>query len=370
MSQTGACRPSNSDCAQPRESGGQVGDAGAGDQDGHALEYAERPQRRDQRIDASVGHEQAVQEAAGVREQQPGGPPRPRPASRGRPSASPETTPTIDIIEPTDRSNTPPIISIIIPSARMPSTARLFRTARRFAAREEGRRVEDREPRWPRGRSPGRAAPRGNRPSPCRSSVPAGPEVGGAWRLHSRPPASPIAASSMTVVLRRLIAAQLADQAALAHDQDAVGDGEDLRQVRRDDDDGRAPARQVEEQLWISALAPTSTPRVGSSTMRTTGARAATCQGHLLLVAAAELPDGLVRTSAGDPERAAERDCVGVPRRRSCHHAAPMPAIDGEDVVRDAHLEEEAGLLAVLGQVSDAGRDRLGRGPRRRLAGP
>ena len=40
-----------------------------------------------------------------------------------------------------------------------------------------------------------------------------------------------------------------------------------------------------------------------------------------------------------------------------------MPAIDGEDIVGDAHLEEESGFLAVLGQVSDAGRDRLGRGP-------
>ena len=46
----------------------------------------------------------------------------------------PETTPTSDISDPTDRSNTPPIISIIMPRARIPSTARLFRTTRRFAA--------------------------------------------------------------------------------------------------------------------------------------------------------------------------------------------------------------------------------------------
>ena len=64
---------------------------------------------------------------------------RPNPAATARPTgqpcraiSQPDTAPTIDIIEPTERSNTPQIISAIIPTARMPSTARLFRIARRF----------------------------------------------------------------------------------------------------------------------------------------------------------------------------------------------------------------------------------------------
>ena len=40
-----------------------------------------------------------------------------------------------------------------------------------------------------------------------------------------------------------------------------------------------------------------------------------------------------------------------------------MPAIHGDDIVGDAHLEEEPVFLAVLGQVTDPGGDRLGRRP-------
>ena len=47
-----------------------------------------------------------------------------------------------------------------------------------------------------------------------------------------------------------------------------------------------------------------------------------------------------------------------------------MPAIDGEDIVGDAHLEEESVVLAVLGQVPDPGGDRLGRRPGVDRAGP
>ena len=106
-------------------------------------------------VDASVCHEQPVQEAAERPQQHPGGHRcHDRPAA-ARPSTSRRRRPTSDISDPTERSNTPPIISIIIPSARIPSTARLFRTTRRFAEREERRGVEDRGHDRSRGRSPG-----------------------------------------------------------------------------------------------------------------------------------------------------------------------------------------------------------------------
>jgi len=47
-------------------------------------------------------------------------------------SRPPVTTPTIEITEPTERSKTPAIMSIIIPTDTIPSAARLFRIARAF----------------------------------------------------------------------------------------------------------------------------------------------------------------------------------------------------------------------------------------------
>ena len=55
---------------------------------------------------------------------------------------------------------------------------------------------------------------------------------------------------------------------------------------------------------WISALAPTSMPRVGSSRIRTLRVgRQPARQDHLLLVAAAQVPDRLVGRRRGDLEQ-------------------------------------------------------------------
>ena len=59
----------------------------------------------------------------------------------------------------------------------------------------------------------------------------------------------------------------------------AVGDGQHLGQVGRDDEHGRALPARSNSRAWTSALAPTSTPRVGSSTISTCGSARATWPG-------------------------------------------------------------------------------------------
>ena len=63
--------------------------------------------------------------------------PAPTAAGTGQPAAfmsQPVTTPLSDAMAPTDKSNTPPTIISIIPTARMPSKARLRSKAEKFDA--------------------------------------------------------------------------------------------------------------------------------------------------------------------------------------------------------------------------------------------
>ena len=115
------------------------------------------------------------------------------------------------------------------------------------------------------------------------------------------------------------------------------------------------PAARSKSNWWISALAPTSTPRVGSSTIRTAGdtrshfARATFCWFPPLRRATGS--SGPRQTIRSERQNATASACA---LRRSCRQPAPCRQSTAEDVVGDAHLEEESGLLAVLGQVADA----------------
>ncbi len=110
----------------------------------------------------------------------------------------------------------------------------------------------------------------------------------------------------------------------------------------------------------ISALAPTSTPRVGSSSSSRSGLPRQPLGEHdLLLVAAAERPRRAARSAA---------DAAGA-RAASCSDSAPLPPpiedprrrerveVGQRDVGPAREVEHEPGLLAVLGHQCHAGRD-------------
>ena len=108
----------------------------------------------------------------------------------------------------------------------------------------------------------------------------------------------------------------------------------------------------------MSALEPTSTPRVGSSTIRMRGSRAS----HLASSTFCWLPPDRLRTCAG---RSAWR-CAGLDVALGDLRASPGVEssavvgigleIRGDDVGDDAEIDEEPAVLAVLGQHRDARR--------------
>ncbi len=92
---------------------------------------------------------------------------------------------------------------------------------------------------------------------------------------------------------------------------------------------------------WISARAPTSTPRVGSSRMRTRGARCEpAADHHLLLVAAAEAGDRRVDALGLDRQRAdrLEREVGAGARADQRKSRADHDALE----VGEADIEGEA----------------------------
>ena len=119
-------------------------------------------------------------------------------------------------------------------------------------------------------------------------------------RRRRRSSAAPGPSRPPGPLLRRLVAVEDRHLAALAHDQDPVAHGEDLRQVGADQDDRDAlPAPARRSIWWTSALAPTSMPRVGSSRISTRGSRVQPlAQDDLLLVAARQRGDRHMRPMA------------------------------------------------------------------------
>ena len=115
---------------------------------------------------------------------------------------------------------------------------------------------------------------------------------------------------------------------------------------------------------WISALAPTSMPRVGSSRMSSRGRRGEHAgQQDLLLVAARELGELLVGPEVLMRSRSMSSSAM---RRSSVPMRRPRRASRGRIVERDVVLHREGGDdalgLAVLGDEGDAGRDGRARG--------
>ena len=123
---------------------------------------------------------------------------------------------------------------------------------------------------------------------------------------------------------------------------------------------------------WTSALAATSMPRVGSSTIRIFGLqRQPAGEHHLLLVAAGEVADQLIGAGHADVQGL----LVLIDQRQLGalvdEGAQPQQPAEGgqRQVVAHRQGQEERLLLAVLGHQADAGPDRiLGRADRDRLA--
>ena len=109
---------------------------------------------------------------------------------------------------------------------------------------------------------------------------------------------------------------------------------------------------------WMTSLAPTSTPRVGSSRMQTSGGGEPLGQQDLLLVAAGELRPPAAGARAGQLQLAGE-----VPRMwpgRWFAAAAGGGRVDGGEGVLPGAVEQRESLeLAVLGQVGEAAADRV-----------
>ena len=124
---------------------------------------------------------------------------------------------------------------------------------------------------------------------------------------------------------------------------------------------------------WTSTLAPMSMPRVGSSRISTRGfGRQPLGEHDLLLVAARQRADRLV--DAGHPHaRTARCSRVATRALRRPRHRKPreQPRQDRQGhVLGDREVEDEALLVAVLGEVGDAGAHRLGRAGERAPACP
>ena len=134
----------------------------------------------------------------------------------------------------------------------------------------------------------------------------------------------------------------------------------------------RPDAASSEMIRWTSTLAPMSMPRVGSSRIRTRGSVAS----HLPSTTFCWLPPESACTDWSTPV-VRIWSCIHVPaaespfRRRPDEQPREQPRQDRQrDVGGDREVEDEAVLVAVLGDVGDAGRHRRGRRRERdRLAG-
>ena len=116
----------------------------------------------------------------------------------------------------------------------------------------------------------------------------------------------------------------------------------------------------------ISACAPTSMPRVGSSRISMRGPDDQRARQHrLLLIAAGELADRLLRVGRGDRQARAiissASRCCSRARKRCAASRAWLCKRD-DDVLADDEFREYALGLAVLGTERDAAGDRAARG--------
>ena len=165
-------------------------------------------------------------------------------------------------------------------------------------------------------------------------------------------------------ILRGVGAVEDAADPPAVHDRDAIAHAEDLRQLRRDHQDGEPALGQLCIRPWISAFAPTSTPCVGSSRISTRRlGRQPARQRDFLLIAARQRPDLGAHRGRLD----AQPIDVFAARRRARGRASISPRLRHRGKARQAgvrgnrHLEHDAVLPAVLRHIGDAGADRVGR---------
>ena len=114
---------------------------------------------------------------------------------------------------------------------------------------------------------------------------------------------------------------------------------------------------------WISALAPTSTPRVGSSRKMTFGLTDEHLgDGDLLLIAARQGRDRLADMAVFEIEpRAQPLGLLGLAALVDDGRCrGDLLDAQRRDIGGDRHVEEQAVALAVLRQVDDALRDAVG----------
>ena len=112
----------------------------------------------------------------------------------------------------------------------------------------------------------------------------------------------------------------------------------------------------------MSALEPTSTPRVGSSTIRMRGvARQPFGEQHLLLVAARQIAHLALDVRRRDAQLARRSRSADLAHGRLGEEAPVRVGrqIGRDDVGGDGEVHEQADLLAILRQHRDAGRHRV-----------
>ena len=117
--------------------------------------------------------------------------------------------------------------------------------------------------------------------------------------------------------------------------------------VGRDDRDGHARPAKPRIRRWISARAPTSTPRVGSSRISTLGSASSQRPMHdLLLITAAQAPDRSVDTSALIQSSRIARSTSALRRRRLISGSIGLTTIELEickpEVETDALCKNKA----------------------------
>ena len=192
------------------------------------------------------------------------------------PNRIPPKTPAAATIEPTDRSMPPVAITNVMPIASTPTTLAWRQHVADVVPGRERVGLEDRADdeqqrrRRPRARTPAArsgarqragAAGGGSGTVVMRSPPRTGASVGAtAWR-----------SSSSSVAL---VAVDLGDDLALAHDEDARAEPDQLLELGGDDEHARArPSRGRRSAGRSRPWSPTSTPRVGSSSSSTRHSR-------------------------------------------------------------------------------------------------
>ena len=113
---------------------------------------------------------------------------------------------------------------------------------------------------------------------------------------------------------------------------------------------------------WISDLAPTSTPCVGSSRIRTEGLVASQrADDDFLLIAAGELVRRRIDVGALTARRSLTRGQVALPGEVEEACAGDGPQTSQRDVGGDGHFHDQPVMPPILGNVGDAQADWLAR---------